>query len=253
MNKRNQSKVWFDLAGMVSCEEADIEEMRETNRRNENVLDALAHEIKFESFTKSKLNVLPFHFEKEIKKNKSLAETGLPSLETFSDTLEKGKLLMETLEKYSDYEEDPVASEDLISELGHVCDELREKLDNLNVKHNTDFAAWLGSPHSASSLANERTEILEVAEMLRQLSLHLKQKSSIADSVNKVLDYQNKDLKKLSQNIPTIEVDENLDKTSLYLSVLSSSRAPAPRKSTNFSILVLNRFLRTFPSQIQDD
>ena len=226
MNKRNQLKIWTDLSSLLPHTSIDLDNLRLDTKRYVDIVESLADEVKFDTFGKSRLMILPFHFDKELKKSK-VKESDLPSLETLSEVLENGKQLLVSLEQFSDYSEDDEASLMLLNSVGEVCDELKNNLETLDVKHNTEFVPWMKSSNE-SRMTRKRNEIVEAEKLLKQLSSHFHHKSNIAESVNKVLKLKSTDLKKLSKNIPSIEVSENpVDSTIVNFSKLNMSRAPA--------------------------
>ena len=80
MNKRNQLKIWTDLSSLLPHTSIDLDNLRLDTKRYVDIVESLADEVKFDTFGKSRLMILPFHFDKELKKSK-VKESDLPMVQ----------------------------------------------------------------------------------------------------------------------------------------------------------------------------
>ena len=91
MTRSKQLRIWKKLAGMTSDDEQDVTNGR--CRHHASLAESISEIMEFDKFTISKMEILPFHLEKEFKKQKGLKDGGFPTLVKLVDSLKRGREL----------------------------------------------------------------------------------------------------------------------------------------------------------------
>jgi len=229
MTRSKQLSVWSNLSRLKLQDANEDTEMEdERNKRLVAFIETLAETVDFDKFKTSKLNIVPFHIDKELKKNKGnskLQDCSLPTIEHLTETLEQGKVLYDDLQQYAEVnDEDSQDNSEFIQRLEEVSQDINEKLDEFSIKYNTEFSSWVNPRHNISN-EKEKPEIREADDIIHKLSTHFSRKTSIAGKVEKILDIGFKDLKKMTNSINVHDVTEGEENPRSTLSTLS--RAPA--------------------------
>ena len=230
MSKSKQMNVWADLAGLGVEEEMDPVETKRNNTSTSAFLEAVSENIEIEKFQNSKLQVLPFHFEQEIKKidKKGRTEPALNavSLENLKRTLDDGNNILNDLEKYEQFSNDVGSSEPIIGELIKVSEEMNDNIEAFNVKHNTEFSSWLAKSE-VSTKYKDREEILQMEGVVSALACQLHSKTQIAENLETILDGGQRDIRRLSSVVSMSDLEDVDETITFNASNVNMSRAPA--------------------------
>ena len=220
--------VWADLAGLGVEEEVDPVEIKRNNTSA--FLEAVSENIEIEKFQNSKLQVLPFHFEQEIKKidKKGRIEPAVTavSLENLKRTLDDGNNILNDLEKYEQFSNDVGSSESIIGKLIKVSEELNDNIEAFNVKHNTEFSSWLAKSE-VSTKYKDREEILQMEGVVSALACQLHSKTQIAENLETILDGGQRDIRRLSSVVSMSDLEDVDETITFNASNVNMSRAPA--------------------------
>ena len=107
LSKSKQLNVWEHLAGLKSDSEINLETELEDQKRVKGFIESVSETIDYNVLLKSKIDIVPFHFEKEIKNRLGTpSKAGIPSLEDLKGTLFKGKQLHSSLGHFADLNSD---------------------------------------------------------------------------------------------------------------------------------------------------
>jgi len=205
MDRSKQLTVWSNLSRLRSQDtHEDMEMEDDRTKRLVSFIETLAETVDFDKFKTSKLNIVPFHIDKELKKSKGkvkLQDYPLPTMVHLKETLEQGKVLYDDLQKYANVEEeDRQENSVILQRLEEVNLEINDKLDKFSIKYNTEFSSWV-NPKNNISYEKDKPAIIEADDIIQKLSTHFSCKTSIAGKVDRILDVGTKDLKKLTNSI----------------------------------------------------
>ena len=228
MSKSKQMDVWTDLAGLGVEEEIDPDEIKSNNTSA--FLEAVSENIEIEKFQNSKLQVLSFHFEQEIKKldKQGRIEPAVTaiSLANLKRTLDDGNNIHNDLEQYGQFSNDVGSSEPIIGKLVKVSEEMNDNIEAFNVKHNTEFASWLAKSE-VSTKYKDREEILQMERVVSALACQLHSKTQIAENLETILDGGQRDIRRLSSVVSMSDLEDVDETITFNASNVNMSRAPA--------------------------
>ena len=223
LSKSKQLNVWEHLAGLKSDSEINLETELEDQKRVKGFIESVSETIDYNVLLKSKIDIVPFHFEKEIKNRLGTpSKAGIPSLEDLKGTLFKGKQLHSSLGHFADLNNDN-SDGNVIGDIRKLSEEISEKLNQFNVTNNTEFSPWLAKPEMFTTRYKKREEIPEAKEAIERLSTHFQKKAAIANNIKQVLDIGNKDIKKLTSDVARADFDE----LNVINNIFNLARAPA--------------------------
>jgi len=222
LSKSKLLNVWEHLAGLKSDSEINLETELEDQKRVKGFIESVSETIDYNVLLKSKIDIVPFHFEKEIKNRLGTpSKAGIPSLEDLKGTLFKGKQLHSSLGHFADLNSDN-SDDNVIEDIRKLSEDISEKLDQFHVTNNTEFSPWLARPEMFTRY-KKREEIPEAKEAIERLSTHFQKKAAIANNIKQVLDIGNKDIKKLTSDVARADFDE----LNVINNIFNLARAPA--------------------------
>jgi len=228
MTRSKQLRIWTKLADIISHDEQDV-----TNERclqHTSLAESISETIEFDKFTTSKMEILPFHLEKEFKKQKGkpgLKDGGMPSLEKLVDTLERGRELQSSLIQYEDKEAPHTTADEIIDAVNTSYSKLSDLVPEYETRHGTEFSSWLRSQPSQATYT-ELKEVVHCEEVVKRLHSSLYNKTQIADNIRGIVETGHEDIRKLSSGFLTTEFGlEDADLSVTMTNVKISSQAPA--------------------------
>ena len=223
MSQSKQLIVWQYLANLKCTPEIDLEMEVEEQKKVKGFIEAVSETIDYNLLARSKIDIIPFHFEKEIKNRLGTpSKAGLPSLEDLKETLSKGHQLYASLEQFADINSDKSDDNSVMDDISKESDDIMDKLEKFSVTNNTEFSPWLAKPELFTKY-KERDELLEAKDVFEKLSTNFHQKTAIANNVKHVLDISSQDIKKLTSDVARADFDE----MNVVNNVFNLSRAPA--------------------------
>ena len=227
MTKSKQLRIWTKLAGITpDDEEQDI--MNERCRHHKSLAESVSETIEFDKFTTSKLEILPFHLEKEFKKQKGssgLKDGGMPTLEKLVDTLKRGRELQSKLIHYKD-QQTPHKTDEMINAVNSSYFKLSDLVPEYELRHSTEFSSWIRSQPTKENY-KEFKEVVHSEEVVQRLHSNIYNKTQIADNIRCIVETGHEDIRKLSSGLLT--TDFGLEDADLSVTRTSDkmSRAPA--------------------------
>jgi len=227
MTRSKQLRIWTKLADITSDEEQDV--TNERCRHHASLAESVSETIEFDKFTTSKMEILPFHLEKEFKKQKGkpgLKDGGMPSLEKLVDTLKRGRELQSSLIHYED-KEAPHNTDEMIDAVNTSYSKLSDLVPEYETRHGTEFSSWLRSQPTKATYT-ELKEVVHSEEVVQRLHSSIYNKTHIADNIRSIVETGHEDIRKLSSGFLTTEFNlEDADLSVTMTNVKISSQAPA--------------------------
>jgi len=227
MTRSKQLRIWTMLADIISHDEQDV--TNERCQQHTSLAESVSETIEFDKFTTSKMEILPFHLEKEFKKQKSrpgLKDGGMPTLEKLVDTLERGHELQSGLIQYED-KEAPQNTDEMMDAVNTSYSKLSDLLPEYETRHSTEFSSWLRSQPTKATYT-ELKEVVHSEEVVNRLHSSLYNKTQIADNIRSIVETGHEDIRKLSSGFLTTEFGlEDADLSVTMTNVKISSQAPA--------------------------
>lgn len=187
--------------------------------------DALAEQVNFDGFFKSKLDIFPVHFARELKLNNKLQNSLMPSDSQLASTLKSGHETCSALERFREDQVGSAAEDDeSLARVEEMTSQVERLCEDLRGKHQTDFSSWLQSHHQAGGPSDWRSgPILETRDTLLALERYLTSSVQIAQSTDRVLEVGQSNLRDF--NSSSQDVLAGLD--NLTIADHNLSRAPA--------------------------
>ena len=227
MTRSKQLRIWTRLAAITSDDD-EQDDMNERCRHHKSLADSVSETIEFDKLTTSKLEILPFHLEKEFKKQKGssgLKDGGMPTLEKLVDTLKRGRELQSKLIHYKD-KQTPHNTDEMIDAVNNSYFKLSDLVPEYEMRHSTEFSSWLRSQPTKENY-KEFKEVVHSEEVVRRLHSIIYNKTHIADNVRGIVETGHEDIRKLSSGLLTTEF--GLEDADLSVTRTSDkmNRAPA--------------------------
>jgi len=226
MTRTKQLRIWTKLVDITFDDEEDDNNKR--CRKHLSFAESIAETVEFEKFKTSKMDILPFHLEKEFKKQKGkpgLKDGGVPTLEKLVDTLKRGNELQSSLIQYEDNKV-PVNTDEIVDALNSTYVKLSDQLPEYELSHSTEFSSWLRNQQSKTTF-KERTEIVDSEEVVQRLHSNIHNKTKVADNIRSVVETGQEDIRKLSSGFLTTDFGLEDAELSVTMTNLTLSRAPA--------------------------
>jgi len=224
MTRSKQLRIWTKLAGSTFDNEQYV-----TNERNHTSLaESISESIEFYKFTTSKLEILPFHLEKELKKQKGrpgLKDGGMPTLEKLVDTLKRGRELQSSLIHYKD-KQAPHNTDEMIDAVNTSYFKLSDLVPEYEIRHSTEFSSWLRSQPTKENY-KEQKEVVNSEEVVQRLHSIIYNKTQIADNIRSIVETGHEDIRKLSSGFLTTEFGLDDADLSVTMTNVKIFRAPA--------------------------
>ena len=189
--------------------------------------DALAEQVNFEGFSRSKLDIFPVHFERELKLNNKLQNCSLPSDSQLEATLQSGHEAYRALERFTETQFGSAGEEEeeSLARVGEMASQVERGCEELRGKQQSEFSCWLQAPHlsAGTSQGGQEGPILGTEDTLQAVERYLTSCVLIAQSTDRALELGHTQIKEF--NSSSHEVLAGLD--NLTIADHNLSRAPA--------------------------
>ena len=226
MTRSKQLRIWTKLAEITSDDEQDV--TNERCRPHTSYAESISEIIEFDKFTTSKMEVLPFHLEKDLKKQKGrpgLKDGGMPTLEKLVDTLERGRELQSSLIHYED-KQAPHNTDELVDAVNTCYTNLNDLVPEFELRHSSEFSSWLRSQPTEANY-KELKEVVHSEEVVQRLHSSIYNKTQIADNIQSIVETGHEDIRKLSSGFLTTEFGLEDADLSVTMTNVKISQAPA--------------------------
>ena len=224
MTKTKQLRIWTKLVDITLDDEQDDTNKR--CRKHTSFAESIAETIEFDKFKTSKMEILPFHLEKEFRKQKGkLKDGGVPTIDKLVDTLKTGNELQSSLIQYEDNQV-PENTDEIVDAVNSTYVKLSDQLPEYELRHSTEFSSWLRNPQSKTAF-KERKEIVDSEEVVQRLHSNIHNKTKVADNIRSVVETGQEDIRKLSSGFLTTDFGLEDAELSVTMTNLTISRAPA--------------------------
>lgn len=219
-------RIWTKFVDITFDDEQD--DINKRCRKHTSFAESIAETIEFDKIKTSKMEILPFHLEKEFKKQKGkpgLKDGGMPTLDKLVDTLKRGNELQSSLIQYEDNQV-PVNTDEIVDAVNSAYVRLSDQLPEYEKRHSTEFSSWLRNQQTKATF-KVRREIVDSEEVVQRLHSNIHNKTKVADNIRNVVETGQEDIRKLSSGF--LKTDFGLEDAELSVTMtnLTISRAPA--------------------------
>jgi len=226
MTRSKQLRIWTKLTGITFDDEQD--DTNERCRHHTSLAESISETIEFYKFTSSKLEILPFHLEKEFKKQKDrpgLKDGRMPTLEKLWETLKSVGDLHSSLIHYKD-KQAPQNTDETIDATNTSYFKLSDLVPEYEKRHSTEFSSWLRSQPTKENY-KELKEVVHSEEVVQRLHSIIYNKTQLADNIPSIVETGHEDIRKLSSGFLTTEFGLEDADLSVTMTNVKISRAPA--------------------------
>ena len=226
MTRSKQLRIWTKLTGITFDDEQD--DTNERCRHHTSLAESISETIEFYKFTSSKLEILPFHLEKEFKKQKDrpgLKDGRMPTLEKLWETLKSVGDLHSSLIYYKD-KQAPQNTDETIDATNTSYFKLSDLVPEYEKRHSTEFSSWLRSQPTKENY-KELKEVVHSEEVVQRLHSIIYNKTQLADNIPSIVETGHEDIRKLSSGFLTTEFGLEDADLSVTMKNVKISRAPA--------------------------
>lgn len=173
--RARQLGVWEGLSDLLQDPDLDrVEELEKIQKTNGQLIDDLAETVNFAAQVSCRLNITPYHFERELNGLKKTA----PSMRKLMDLEKQGNEELEQIGVVDEME----TSENILETAEKAVENVSYQGEKFDKVFRTDMEAWLPRGVLRGSGAMNRPEISQMADSLGMLSNYMSSNLQLANS-----------------------------------------------------------------------